>query len=338
MRLLAAPKGGVETPSSRYRIHAVLPRLEPLGWGTAALRPSNHGSRRAPGLAADLRRALEGSDVLLVQRPGRRREEGLVLRVAGLRSRITVVDLDDPVESVGPMRWALERASLVLAGSEAIVRRYQRRVPRIEYVPTGLDFGRYERGDAHDRPLPVVGWIGDGPAYRESLVRMIGAVAASGHPVSLRIVGTRGDSALHAALRQAAAECPVELVPGIRWEDEDTVAAEIARFDIGLAPFRDTEGGSFKTVQYIAANVVPIAEAGGEAERHLRRLIGGDALVVRPGRAEETAERLRLVADREERRRRAAAARAAAEPIYDVGRIAIRLDRVLRDLLAGRHA
>jgi glycosyltransferase involved in cell wall biosynthesis len=158
--------------------------------------------------------------------------------------------------------------------------------------------------------------------------------AASPGPWRLRIVGTGGDAALEATLRAAAGELDVELVAGIDWESEAAVAGEVAGFDAGLSPLRDFDGGSFKTVQYLAAGAIPIAEAGGEAEHHVRLAMGEDAAVVEPGDAEAIAVWLRRLADPALRDRLAQRARAGAAQHFSQVVIAAQIDGVLREALA----
>ena len=336
--VLAAPKGDRSTPSSRYRVHDMLDELSQRGWSTRSLSPSMTRERRARGLVADLARAARGADVLLVQRPGRRREEELTLRGAAARARAVVVDVDDPVEERGPFAWALRRAALVVVASQALSERYGGRGKRCAILPTSLDCGRYARARRlveRDPERPVVGWIGDGPAYRASLVRMVAAagplVAASGW--RMRVVGTLADAALEAELRSAASGAEIETVPSIDWQDEDLVARMVAGFDIGLAPARNAEGGAFKCAQYLAAGVVPIAEDGGEAARRVRLALGDRAPVAEPASAESVRAALERLGDAAVRTRLSEAGMDHAAEALDRRRVADRLDGLLRGLV-----
>ena len=325
-------------PSSRYRVHNLLGDLAGLGWHSATLTPSMARERRLLHFGRDLARAVAGHDVLLIQRPGRRREELGVLRTAAARSRLVVVDVDDPVDEAGTFAWALGSADLLLAGSQAVQRRYQGRLPRVVEHPTPLDFDLYARNRSGPNGNPVVGWIGDGPAYAESLVRMVSAVARSGHEVQLRIVGTRGDPRLEAALRVASGSGQIELVSSVAWEDERAVADCVGAFDIGLAPFRNEAGGSFKTIQYLAAGAIPIVEVGGEAAHHARLALGEDALVVPPGDTEAMRAALERIATPRARMELGDRARELARPRYGRNAVAARLDRILRSMLEERTA
>ena len=338
--LVAAPKGDRSTPSSRYRVHDMLDELSALGWSTRSLTPSTASERRARALLSDLGQAGRRSDVLLIQRPGRRREERLVLQAAAARARAVVVDVDDPVEEKGPFRWALGRAALVVVASHALEQRYRARGKRCAILPTSLDCGRYARARrevARDPQRPVVGWIGDGPAYRTSLVRMIAAAApvAEAHGWRVKVVGTVGDRALEADLRAAAAGAELEAVAGLDWRDEDVVARAVAGFDIGLAPMRNPEGGAFKCAQYLAAGVVPVAEHGGEAARRLRLALGGRAPVAEPGSPDSLRAALEPLVDAAARASLAEVGIAHAEMELDRRRVAARLDGLLRATLGG---
>lgn len=338
LTLVAAPKGDRSTPSSRYRVHDILDELSGRGWSSRSLSPSTNRERRVRALMSDLGQATRRADVLLVQRPGRRREERLVLQAAAARARAVVVDVDDPVEERGPFRWALRRAALVVVASRALEERYAPRGKRCAILPTSLDCGRYARARREverDAERPVVGWIGDGPAYRPSLVRMIAAAApvAAAHGWRLKVVGTVGDRALEADLRAAATGAEFEAVAGLDWRDEDLVARTVAGFDIGLAPARNPEGGAFKCAQYLAAGVVPVAEDGGEAARRVRLALGERAPLAEPGSPESLRAALESLVGPAGRASLAEAGMTHAAAELDRRRVAARLDDLLRETL-----
>src|SRR5581483_3911004 len=170
------------------------------------------------------------------QRPGWRREESLVLRVAASRARAVVVDVDDPVDLTGLTRWAVRRAQLALVVSRALEAAYAELVPRVARVPTSIDLAPY--ADVVPAGELVVGWIGDGRSYGDALVRMVSGVGAAPLPLRLRIVGTLGDARLERRLAGAAGPHPLELVPALDWQDERAVAREIGTFSVGLPPSR----------------------------------------------------------------------------------------------------
>jgi glycosyltransferase involved in cell wall biosynthesis len=139
---------------------------------------------------------------------------------------------------------------------------------------------------------------------------------------------------LERELVAAAGPRPIELVRSVCWEDEAAVAAEVGRFAIGLAPFRNAEGASFKTIQYLAAGVVPIVEAGGEAEAHARAALGADAIVVPTGDTRAVSEALRRLDDTAVAQSLSRGAMEAARRLFSHKVAAARVDEVLRDALA----
>jgi glycosyltransferase involved in cell wall biosynthesis len=336
-RLLVAPKGGREIASSRYRIHDLMPGLVRRGWFVRTLTPSITSGNRLMSAGRDLLLALRRWDVLLVQRPGRRREERLFLRLAQRRGARIVVDVDDPVDETGVFAWALRNADAMLAGSTAVSERYRAAGLAIHLVPTGVDYARYATAAARDGSARaeaefVVGWVGDGPAYAGPLVRMVKGLP-EGHDDVVRIIGTRGDARLEAALKKAARRMRLELHAHVEWESEAAVAEEIARFSVGLVPFREALGASFKTIQYLAAGVPPVVESGGEGERHARAALGDDAPIVPAGDSCALAsalERLRRGDHREALARRGQAY-VRRQCSHDV--LVEALDRVLRGLV-----
>src|SRR4051812_11998636 len=125
------------------------------------------------------------------------------------------------------------------------------------------------------------------------------------------------------------------MVGEIDWTDERVVAAEVGRFDVGLAPLRDPRGASLKSLQYLAAGVVPLVEAGGEAEHHVRDSLGEEAPIVSRGDREGVAAALKTLSDPALRRRLAERGRLAAERLYSRSVVADRLDSILRESLSG---
>lgn len=326
--LVVAPKGGREVASSRYRVHDLLPLLRERAWDVRVLTPSTERHRRIRNALTDSAACLRRPDVVLVQRPGRRREERAWLALAARRGVPIVVDIDDPVAKEGTFAWALRRASFATAGSRAAAEDLRGYVPHVTLLPTSLD-ARVYRLPGRRQP-GLIGWIGDGPAYAESLVRLLDTLTRAGDSSPVRIVGTRGDQALSAALRAAAGPRELELVPTVRWEDEATVAREVARYDLGLVPFRDARGAAFKATQYLAAGVIPIVEAGGEAELNVRAALGSHAAIVAPGDAPSLAAALDRLREPPYRSRLRAACYESALRLFDRAVTAEHLSTVLR--------
>lgn len=336
--ILIAPKGGREVASSRYRIHDLVPLLEERGWSARLLTPSMHRAGRHWRWLPDALRSLTGQDVLLAQRPGWRREHLLLLRIARKRSGLLVLDLDDPPGLWDESRaWSVAHADLILAGSWALVDELRSHGAQVEHLTTALATREYDIPRPANDP-PVVGWVGDGPGYHDSLLRMLRGVVTAETPWRVRIVGTRGDARLESALRSAAAGRSIELVPHVDWEAESAVAQAVAAFDVGLAPLRTAEGASFKTVQYLAAGVVPIAEAGGEAERHVRLALGQSATIVSVEDPASVGSMLDRLADTGFRAACAERGREAARRHYDRESVADRLDYLLRQAISDRGA
>jgi glycosyltransferase involved in cell wall biosynthesis len=296
------------------------------------LTPSVQREHRLVNALRDAVVATGRSDVLLIQRPGRRREEGLLLRLAAGRAQIVAIDVDDPVAETGVFGWAVPRADVVLAASRALERSYEGRVGQVVRIRTGLDVGLYDLPKA-SRSRPVIGWIGDGPAYAEPLERMIAAVSPAPDQWQLWVVGTKRDESLERALRRAAGDVPLTLVGEIEWQNEQRVAETVAQFEVGLAPFRSAEGASFKTAQYLAAGAVPLAEEGGEAEEQVRAALGHDAPVVPVGDHAAVQRMLEVLADPGFRARLATRGKAAAAKLYSREAVASLIDETFRRAL-----
>lgn len=190
-----------------------------------------------------------------------------------------VVDYDDAIfhrydqHRYAFVRWLLgnkiddvmRRAGLVIVGNDYIgARARQAGAQRIELLPTVVDVTRYTVTKKMNASPVTIGWIGSPTTarYLELVAPALRAMIAS-HNARVVAIGVNPSQ-----LR----DLPIEVLP---WS-EDTEAAEIQRFDIGIMPLSDDlwERGKcgYKLIQYMACGKPVVASP-----------VGVNSLIVRQG-------------------------------------------------------
>jgi glycosyltransferase involved in cell wall biosynthesis len=210
-------------------------------------------------------------------------------------------------------------AAVVVCGNDYIADRARRAgARRVELLPTVVDPERYDQLDSSaGRPF-TVGWIGSPSTasylhlVEESLRDVCGAgqgrvVLVGSGPVTL-------------------AGVPLEVRP---WAEE-TEAAEVASFDVGIMPLPDTpwERGKcgYKLIQYMAAGKPVVASPVGVNRSMVDEGVNG---LLAAGSAEWTAALAFLRDDAAARRRMGAAGRRRVEETYGLSAISGKLAAIL---------
>ena len=338
MKVLFLTQGPEAAPSSRYRVHQLVPHLRRLGI-ECVVSPAlddaryqhiyrDNGSRLGAFAAirrqrrADLRQ-LDNFDVVCVQKgafPGLM--SGIERQIATRKPM--VFDFDDaiwlPRQGGNPLlRWLhrertvqqiLQQATAVVVGNEFLADYARRFNAAVTVVPSAVDVSRYPVA----KGASLIGWIGSrttlpylqplAPVFRE--LGVTPRVIAAGDPAALGF--------------------PVDFR---RW-GLDTECDELAQLGIGVAPLPDTlwERGKcgVKILQYMACGLPVVASPVG-VQRELVRDGETGFLAATP---DQWRERLRqLLGDAGLRQRLGAAGRALVAERYDVSVAAARVAKVL---------
>jgi len=348
MVLLVMPKGIKSIGSSRYRAYAMGEQLKNLGWkvlfATPSILPTRRWSYRLKCFLKDLELIIwSRPKVVLAQRPDRRREQRWLLQLCQWMGSKIVYDADDPVSVNNPTTaWLLRNSSAVFAGSHYLVEIFSKFNKNVHLHPTTIDFKIYDPKVCQSRKAIsdtiVIGWIGTGPGYLKALARIAQALERLPQMVKrrakFRCIRTLGDPRIIALFQEDRLGIQTELIENIDWKDESAIVAEIASFDIGLAPYRGDQGGvTFKTIQYMALGVVPVGEAAGENVYHIEH--GKTGFLVEVGDISGWAHWIEylVMMPSEERERMGKAARESAYERFSLARQAIQVDKLLKGLL-----
>ena len=245
-----------------------------------------------------------------------------------------------PLEAEASVRRAMSAARLVAAVTPPVARHAREMGAREAIVvPNGVDPARFPAPAARpERPF-TVGFLGSLKPWHglSTLVDAFAALLAERPEAQLLVVGDGPErAAVEARLDGLDALASTEitgLVPASR------VPAELARMDVGTAPYGPIENFYFsplKVYEYMAAALPVVASGAG----HLAEVVEHDrtGLIVAPGEAPSLAAALsRLAAEPERGRTMGAAGRAHVLAHHTWDGIA---ERVLARVLAtsGRAA
>lgn len=290
-------------------------------------------------------RAARGHDLLWVEKELFPFLPRWLERAAQPRGLPVVVDYDDAVfHNYDRSRHSLVRrllgrkiddvmasAACVSAGNGYLAERARSAgAARVVVVPTVVDVSRYASKPAEPaspaRPL-VIGWIGS-PAT-DAYVRPLAPVlreACAGGRARVLLVGAS------AAAADALPGVPVQMQP---WA-EQTEAAQIASFDIGIMPLPDEPWArgkcGYKLIQYMACALPVVASPVGVNRDIVEPGVTG---FLASGDAQWRQAFEALLADAALRRRLGEVGRQRVEQVYSMQVQGARIAALLRQAAAG---
>jgi glycosyltransferase involved in cell wall biosynthesis len=321
--------GDLTGPSARHRALCHIPLLESVCVDVMVREmPGGWFARRR------FFRSLSECDLVLVQRRLLRTADVARLRAVARR---LVFDFDDALPYLVSARGATESsmrrrrfeaivraADLVLAGSDDLAELARPLNDDVRVIPTAVDLERIrprEEPVGPWRPAATLGWIGSSATlpYLRDLRPALEAMARQERHVKLRIVA---DASL------AVDGVDVEWKP---WRESDE-AADLASFDVGLAPLSDDPWArgkcGFRLLQYAAAGVPAVASPVGA---QARILVDGESGWFARSQDEWAERTIELMRDRKTARAMGRAARERAEKLFGRNR----WGPVFRDTLLG---
>jgi glycosyltransferase involved in cell wall biosynthesis len=221
----------------------------------------------------------------------------------------------------GKIDVVMRRAALVMAGNEYLADRARRAGSRrVELMPTVIDIDRYEpRSDFSDDRF-IVGWIGSKTTTR--YVRMAQpALTELARDGLSRLMLVGADKI----------DLPGIAIERRRWS-EDTEAADVMSFDVGIMPLTDDPWSrgkcGYKLIQVMACGIPVIASPVGVNRQIVEPGVNGFLAATD---AQWLDAFIRLRDDRALRARMGAAGRAQVEAHYTLQITAPRLLEWLRE-------
>jgi glycosyltransferase involved in cell wall biosynthesis len=261
--------GGRDKASSRVRGFWIAEALESFGYSTIIIVADSRGA------LAKAAAAIPQVDAVVFQKVFSRWHL-MLLRLATLLGRKTVVDLDDwpartnDPRTLGVTSSMISRASCVTVGGrtlEAYARQHQESVV---HVPSSIRTASYQPSPRRLKGGPVtIGWIGNGAHYRDDLLQVLAPPlrkVAAGRPIRLSLVGACGEAELRSGLGSLPGVEAV-IVDDLDWHEEGAAASAIAGFDVGVYPLLDSTFNrfkcGFKALEYMAMGVPVVASPVG---------------------------------------------------------------------------
>ncbi len=317
MRFFFFSKGDKSVASSRYRAYYLAEALLALGHEAVVTLVAVHSFS---DFARYLRLLLNARrrDVVFLQRTIYSRAFIVAVLIARVLGRRFIFDIDDAVWQPPAKRTAFlaRLAFLVTCGSAPALRWARSKKRPALLLSNGLPLSVYVARSEESPGIPLVGWIGDGPAHAENLkllVPVLDALRNEGTPFRFRLIGAMGDRRIYDLFGGAT---DVDIIDTLDWSDPRRAVSEIQRFAIGVMPLASSEWNQakyFKALEYMAAGV-PVVASRAEA---LVPIVEGNAAGVLVTDTEEWVRTLRnLLSNAPERAKLGSQGRAALERDY----------------------
>lgn len=332
MNILWVLLGREDKASSRVRGYWIAEALKARGHSVRI----RHMERRLQYLS--LLAAARTADAVIFQKKYGRYDlmAARLLRRLGKKVFFDIDDAPSRTQACATMQRAgrmMALSSGVLAGSQALEGLARQHQNTVHLVPSGVLLENYRVKTHRPADRICLGWIGNGAHYADDLIRILHKPlqrTGARRPVTFRIVGACGVRELYEAFAGIEGVA-IDFIDQIQWSDPGAVADAIAPFDIGLYPLSQHPFNeykcAFKALEYMASGLPVVASGvGANAETVLDAETGFLCQSEEDWvRAIET-----LASDADLRARFGRAGRTRVEQLYDVARLAARLEDILQ--------
>lgn len=269
-------KGDRQVASSRYRAYFIAEELKRRGYEVDVVPLTEYKIE----MFFVYLRLIRKADRIYLQRTIYNKYFFMAIIVARLIfGKHFIFDIDDAVYHHSYLKTAIMvfLADTVTCGGHKVmdwVKKYNKHCVLIlngMVLPSVNVFKKITPPD--DGVLPVIGWIGDGPAHYENL-KMLPEVFAllisEGVFFSVKIVGTLGDERIPELFKNISG-LKIEYINRLNWSDQEEVQKEIKKFRIGIMPLGDSPWNKakyLKVLEYMGCSVPVVGSNRGEL-KHL---------------------------------------------------------------------
>jgi len=197
-------------------------------------------------------------------------------RIARVVGKKTVFDMDDAPSEVNLNPGVEEQAgqmmkysSAVIVGSHKLRDFAQNFNNHVYIIPTSINLNYYKPKKETKNHVLMLGWIGNGIAYKKDLLMLIRPIEAIGekYNIKLAIIGALEQEEIHQGFGKMK-NVVVKIIDSINWADPTAVPSAISDFDVGLYPLLDNKYNQykcgFKALEYMAMEIPVVASPVGE--------------------------------------------------------------------------
>jgi glycosyltransferase involved in cell wall biosynthesis len=272
-------KGDIGVGSSKYRAFQIGRYFHNNGWnifwGYRCQLKNNYSyfiffKDYLKSLLLILKKSVK---IIYFQRADVLRKETLFFFIVGKIFKLKLIyDIDDYIDyKNNKISYILTKYSdVVIVASHALYNLIYEINKRVYLLNTPYDEQIYiiTKRKLYNKNSFVVGFLGDGFAYKNGLIDVFQSLSLI--PCSYKrkikfIYCGNNIYEINNLLKLYLYNIEYLIIDKINWNEDNDIFKIINNWDFGVVPKRNTnDGGFFKTIQYFASNVIPIAYNIGE--------------------------------------------------------------------------
>jgi glycosyltransferase involved in cell wall biosynthesis len=215
-------------------------------------------------------------------------------------ARCTVIyDICDPVWEHHPNRVhrTLSLADGIITSGSTLRDYASKYTDKVFVVPMSVETDKFRPIDVENKNRPVIGWVGNGPDYREYLALLLDPLEqlASEFEFKFFLTSARDDDKVHDLFDGTSFDVDIR-----DWVPQEDLVTEMNRIDIGVVPLTQTDWAKgkspIKILEFGACGIPVVVSAVGSAQQMVED--GKDGFLIEE--KAEWYERLRqLLSDRD---------------------------------------
>jgi len=288
-RILFITKSDQRRGSSRYRAFQVMSRLKEKGWSVSLgyicrtnLFPQKWWFYPNFILTA-LKILLNKADLVYFQRADRRwKKTKIIATLCNLLNVKTIFDIDDEInwDKSHATKKLIEKSNAVIVASHALYKDVKSLKSKTYLLQTPFNEKIYKSEKKKNVNHKIIcGFVGDGRVYFQGLKTIFASLNLLREDIKDRLkIVYLGDNiqAVEEMIKSTCHGIDLEIIRLFDWSNEISLVEILSNWHIGFTPKRiDPKGGAFKTIQYLALNIIPIASQLGENCYFIKHRVNG---------------------------------------------------------------